>query len=415
MECDRDAGTAAGSHGTAGDTRDQRPLEGVRVVALEQAVAAPLATRHLADQGATVTKVERVGGGDFARHYDTEVLGLASHFVWLNRGKESVALDVKTRAGGEVLGALLERADVFVHNLGPGSAANLGVDAGTAAATYPGLVAVEISGYGRSGPYKDRRAYDFLVQGEAGVVSVTGTPDSPAKSGIPIADIAAGMYAYSATLAALFRRERTGVGASVHVSMLEALAEWMGHPLYMATYGGGAPPRTGTAHPAIVPYDAYPTADGDLVLIGVQNDREWERLARQVLERPELLDDRELATNIGRARNRERVDYLVTKVTSGLPTGELLTRLDEASIAAGRLNSVAGLAEHPQLRELGKWQDAGSPVGPLRMLSPPAMPDGVPPGHGAIPRLGEHTDTVLARLGYTSHQVARWRADGVVA
>jgi itaconate CoA-transferase len=392
-----------------------RPLDGVLVVAVEQAVAAPFATRQLADLGARVVKVERPDGGDFARGYDAAVRGLASHFVWLNRAKESLAVDLKSPGGMAVLERLIARADVVVQNLGPGVAARLGFDAPTLVQARPELIAVDISGYGPDGPYRDKRAYDALVQGESGLVSVTGVDGHPAKSGIPVADIAAAMYAYASVLAALFRRERTGEGGVITVSMLEALTEWMGHPLYLSHYGGTPPPRTGTAHPIIVPYDAYPTADGDLVLISVQNDREWVRLAVHVLARPELAEDAELRTNIGRVRNRERVDYAVSKVTSGLPTHELIARLDDARIANARLNDLRQLAEHPQLRHRQRWQDVDSPAGPLQMLLPPAGIDGVDPRMDAIPALGEHTDGVLAELGYDAAAIAELRATGAVA
>jgi itaconate CoA-transferase len=391
------------------------PLEGLKVVAIEQAVAAPLATRHLADLGATVTKVERVDGGDFARHYDTKVAGLGAHFVWLNRSKRSVALDLKSDRGRGVVDRLLDEADAFIQNLGPGAAARMALDAATVARRPPSLVAVDVSGYGPEGPYRDKRAYDFLVQGEAGFVSVTGTPERPVKSGIPIADIAAGMYAYSSTLAALLRRERTGQGAVIEVSMLEALAEWMGQPLYTAMNSGAPLPRTATAHPVIAPYDAYPTADGDLVLISVQNDREWRRLVTAVLGRPELLDDDELATNVGRVRNRERVDYLVTKVTSAQPTAELQFHLDEARIANARLNALDQLADPPQLAYRKRWREVDSAVGPLGMLLPPATLKDAEPRMDAIPRLGEHTDDTLARLGYSPADIADLRKDGVIA
>jgi itaconate CoA-transferase len=306
----------------------QLPLDGVTVVSLEQAVAAPLATRHLADFGARVIKIERVDGGDFARAYDSSVRGLGSHFVWLNRGKESVALDVKSVEGRQLLRELIGRADVFLQNLAPGAAARLGLDAGTLRAERPELIVVDMSGYGSSGPYRDRRAYDLLVQSEGGLVSITGSPEAPAKTGIPTADIAAGMYAYSGVLAALLRRGRTGAGAHLEVSTFDAIAEWMGHPLYLAAHTGEQPPRTGLSHPVIAPYDAYPTADGGEVLIGIQHDRGWARLVTEVLGRADLAADPEFATNAARVRNRARVDELVAAGTRRLPADELVRLLD---------------------------------------------------------------------------------------
>src|SRR3954468_22773100 len=281
------------------------------VVAFEQAVAAPLASRHLADLGARVVKLERVDGGDFARSYDHAVRGLASHFVWLNRGKESVALDLKTPAGRDVLSRLLALADVFLHNLGPGAVERLGFAADALRARHPRLVVCTMSGYGSTGPYRDKRAYDLLVQSEAGLVAVTGTPEHPAKAGIPVADIAAGMYAFGNVLAALIHRERTGEGSAFEVTMFDALVEWMGHPVLATDHTGEAPPRVGLSHPVIAPYDAYPTADGHEVVIGIQNDREWVRLATDVIGRPELADHPDFATNIARVRNRAAVDAAV--------------------------------------------------------------------------------------------------------
>lgn len=396
-------------------TESELPLEGIRVVAIEQAVAAPLASRHLADLGASVIKVERVDGGDFARHYDRKVRGMAAHFVWLNRSKRSLAVDLKCPEGHEIVGKLVAEADVVIQNLGPGAARRLGVDAKSLVAAYPSVVAVDLSGYGPDGPYREKRAYDFLVQGESGMVSVTGVPEHAAKAGIPVADIAAGMYAYSSILAALFRRERTGRGAAITVSMLEALAEWMGQPLYSSMYDGAELPRTGTAHTIIVPYDAYPTADGDQVLISVQNDREWQRLVTGVLKRPDLADHPDYATNVDRVRNRSAVNQLVTGVTSGLSTSELIARLDEAKIANGRLNTLAQLADHPQLAYRGRWRDVGSAAGAVRMLAPPAVPDEAEPSMGPIPELGEHTAVILAELGYGEAEIERLRDAKVIA
>ncbi|MGW3818174.1 CaiB/BaiF CoA transferase family protein [Streptomyces sp. NPDC005046] len=391
------------------------PLEGITVVAVEQAVAAPFATRQLADLGARVVKVERTDGGDFARGYDTAAAGLASHFVWCNRGKESVALDLKDPRGLDVVRRLVADADVFVQNLAQGAAARLGLDAATLCAGHPRLIAVDISGYGASGPYAGKRAYDMLVQCEAGLVSVTGTPEQPVKAGIPAADIAAAMYAFSGVLAALVRRGTTGRGGPVEVSMLDALAEWMGHPLHHAMHGGTPPARTGLAHSVIVPYDVYSTADGGRVLLSVQNDREWRRLAQQLLGRPELADDPEFATNPARVGNRERVDTLVAKALGVLGADNAVTRLEAAGIACARLRDVREVAEHPQLAARNRWRDVGSPVGPLRALLPPiTLPGGEEARMGAVPRLGEHTGVVLRALGMTDADVAELRRDGVV-
>ncbi|MGW1816540.1 CaiB/BaiF CoA transferase family protein [Streptomyces sp. NPDC002125] len=391
------------------------PLDGVTVVAVEQAVAAPFATRQLADLGARVVKIERPDGGDFARGYDTAARGLASHFVWCNRGKESVAVDLKDPRGLEVVRRLVAGADVFVQNLAQGAAARLGLDAATLCAAHPRLVAVDISGYGADGPYAHKRAYDMLVQCEAGLVSVTGTPGEPVKAGIPAADIAAGMYAFSGVLAALLRRATTGRGGPVEISMLDSLAEWMGHPLHHGMHGGGTPARTGLAHAVIAPYDAYATADGERVLLSVQNDREWRRLAEQVLERPGLAGDPDFATNTARTANRERTDAVVAGALAALSGEEALARLDAAGIACARLNTVADVAAHPQLAARDRWRDVTTPVGELRALVPPiTLPGGAPTPMGAVPALGEHTDATLRALGMTGGQTAALRRDGVI-
>ncbi|NUV61796.1 CaiB/BaiF CoA-transferase family protein [Streptomyces sp. CAI-85] len=392
------------------------PLEGVTVVAVEQAVAAPFATRQLADLGARVIKVERVDGGDFARGYDTAAAGLASHFVWCNRGKESIALDLKDPRGLDVVRRLIADADVFVQNLAQGAAARLGLDAATLCAAHPRLIAVDVSGYGSGGPYADKRAYDMLVQCEAGLVSVTGTPGQPVKAGIPAADIAAGMYAFSGVLAALVRRGTTGRGGPVEVSMLEALAEWMGHPLHHTIHGGTPPERTGLAHAVIAPYDAYPTADGGRVLLSVQNDREWRRLAERVLGRPGLGTDPEFATNAARVRHRERTDALVGEALGALGTDEALALLEAAGIACARLRDLRELNEHPQLAARERWREVGSPVGPLRALLPPiTLPGGSEARMGDVPALGEHTEALLRAAGMTDEEIAALRRDGVAA
>ena len=392
------------------------PLDGVTVVAVEQAVSAPFATRQLADLGARVIKVERPDGGDFARNYDTAAQGLASHFVWCNRGKESIAVDLKDPRGLEIVRRLVADADVFVQNLAQGAAARLGLDAATLCAAHPRLVAVDISGYGPEGPYAHKRAYDMLVQCEAGLVSATGTPDQPVKAGIPAADIAAAMYAFSGVLAALLRRGTTGRGGPVEISMLDSLAEWMGHPLHYGMHGGEPPARTGLAHAVIAPYDAYPTADGGQVLLSVQNDREWLRLAEQVLEQPALGSDPLFATNTARTANRAQTDAAVGAALVRLGTQEAVDRLEAAGIACARLNSVTDVAAHPQLAARDRWREAGSPVGPLRALMPPiTLPGGPEARMGAVPALGEHTDALLKALGMTDEVTAALRRDGVVA
>ncbi|WP_306190812.1 MULTISPECIES: CaiB/BaiF CoA-transferase family protein [unclassified Streptomyces] len=392
------------------------PLEGITVVAVEQAVSAPFATRQLADLGARVVKVERIDGGDFARGYDTAAGGLASHFVWCNRGKESIAVDLKDPRGLAVVRRLVADADVFVQNLAHGAAARLGLDAATLCAAHPRLVAVDISGYGSAGPYAGKGAYDMLVQCEAGLVSVTGTPEQPVKAGIPAADIAAAMYAFSGVLAALLRRATTGRGGPVEVSMLEALAEWMGHPMHHAMHGGAAPARTGLAHAVIAPYDAYGTADGGRVLLSVQNDREWRRLAERVLDQPGLGTDPAFATNAARVANRERTDALVAKALGALDADEALARLEGAGIACARLRDVHEVAEHPQLAARARWREVGTPVGPLRALLPPiTLPGGAEPRMGEVPALGQHTGMLLRAVGMAEDEIAALRRDGVVA
>ncbi|MFE7704809.1 CaiB/BaiF CoA transferase family protein [Streptomyces sp. NPDC057486] len=392
------------------------PLDGITIVAVEQAVAAPFATRQLADLGARVIKIERPDGGDFARGYDTAARGLASHFVWCNRGKESLAIDLKDPRGLAVVRRLVADADVFVQNLAQGAAARLGLDATTLCAAHPRLVAVDISGYGGDGPYAHKRAYDMLVQCEAGLVSVTGTPGQPVKAGVPAADIAAAMYAFSGVLAALLRRATTGLGGPVEISMLEALTEWMGHPLHHRMHGGETPARTGLAHPVIAPYDAFETADGEHLLLSVQNDREWRRLAEQVLGRPELADDPDFATNTARTAHRERTDAVVAEVLATLTTRKALAGLDAAGIACARLNTVADVAAHPQLAARDRWREVESPVGALRAMLPPiTLPGGAEPRMGAVPALGEHTEALLRAAGMTDEQAAELRRDGVIA
>jgi itaconate CoA-transferase len=390
-----------------------QPLEGVTVVALEQAVAAPLATRHLADLGARVIKVERPGVGDFARSYDTTVKGLSSHFVWLNRSKESLTLNVKEPDAEQVLSRLLARADVFVQNLAPGAAARLSLGSDRLRQSYPSLVVCNISGYGDSGPYRDKKAYDLLIQSEAGVLSVTGTEQEPCKVGISIADIAAGMYAYSGILTALLCRQRTGQGTAVDVSMLEALGEWMAYPAYYS-YGGHAPPRSGASHAVIAPYGPFQSQDGKSVYLGIQNEREWERFCRLVLRRPDLAADARFGTNINRVAHRRELHGLIDDVFAGLGAVEIVDRLDAAQIANARMNSIQEFVEHPQLAARERWQSVDSPVGPLPALVPPVDIEGVEPTMGPIPSVGQHTDDILDELGFDAAIVATWRARGVI-
>ena len=376
----------------------QLPLEGITVVAVEQAVAGPLATRHLADLGARVIKIERPGEGDFARAYDDTVHGQASHFIWLGRGKESIELDLGSDRGLQVAYALIDRADVVISNLAPGAMGRLGLGAEELRARRDDLVVVTISGYGDDGPYTHRKAYDMLVQAEAGLCSITGTPEAAAKTGVPVSDIATGMYTLSAVQAALFRRERTGTGATIEVSMLEATAEWMGHPMYIRMYADRQVGRMGLSHAAICPYDAFPTTDGQ-VLIGVQNDRGWAALVRDVLGRPELVDDDRYATNIARVARRAEVDALVASLTSGFESDELMSRLEEYGVPAARLNDVAGLVEHPQLAARDRWRDVDTPGGPVRGLLPPMTFTDVELPMRPVPALGQHTEAILAELG----------------
>jgi itaconate CoA-transferase len=391
-----------------------RALEGITVVAVEQAVAAPLATRHLADLGARVIKIERVDGGDFARQYDSAVRGTGAHFVWLNRSKESVAVDLTSAAGREIVERLIDRADVFLQNLAPGAAARLGLGAAQLREGRPRLVTVDMSGYGPGGPYSQKKAYDMLVQSEAGLIAMTGTPETPSKTGVAAADIAAGVYAFSGVLAALLRRGRTGEGGHVEVNMFDSIVEWMGYPLYTAMYTGIAPPRAGLGHAAIVPYDAYPTADGSQLLIGVQNDRGWAALVRDVLGRPALATDPRYASNAGRVSHRQEVDGLVAELTRTLPAAELIGRLDAAGIPNAAINGVAEVARHPQLAARDRWRDVGSPGGPIRAVLPPITLDGEEARMDPVPALGEHTDTLLRELAYSEGQIARLRATGAV-
>ena len=390
------------------------PLEGITVVALEQAVAAPFATRQLADLGARVIKIERPGAGDFARGYDTTVRGASSHFTWLNRSKESLTLDIKRPEAADVLPRLLARADVFIHNLAPGAVDRLGLDSASLRARFTRLIICAISGYGSSGPYERKKAYDLLVQGETGFLSITGTADSPAKAGLSIADIAGGMYAYSGILTALLLRQKTGDGSVLDISLLEALGEWMGYPAYYTMYGGSAPPRTGASHATIAPYGPFRAGDGHAVYLGVQNDREWRRFCDIVLARPEVGGDQRFVSNAQRVEHREALHAIVDDVFSHLSATTITERLERADIANGRMNTVQEFVDHPQLSARNRWRDIQSPVGTLRALVPPATIAGVEPVMNPIPSVGEQTDAILGELGFDRDTVATWRGAGVI-
>lgn len=391
------------------------PLDGITVVSVEQAVAAPFATRQLADMGARVIKVERMPDGDFARGYDEVVHGMASYFVWLNRSKESVRLDLKHPDAGGVMARLLAKADVFVQNLAPGAADRLGLGASALQSRWPSLVVCDVSGYGSSGPYRDKKAYDLLVQCETGLVSVTGSPESPAKVGISVADIAAGMYAYSAVLAALIGRARTGVGAACEVSLFDSLTEWMSHPLYYAMYGDHPLARSGTSHASIAPYGCFQAGDGGTVQLGIQNDREWRAFCLSVLEVPALADDERFRTNSLRVANRVALSGEIEQVFGRLTTEAVVDRLEAARIANARLNGIEELIAHPQLAARDRWTEVGSPGGPIRALRPPVVfPGGDEARMGPVPGLGEHTNAVLEELGYSLDEIDRMRAGGVI-
>jgi itaconate CoA-transferase len=373
------------------------PLEGVTVVAVEQAVAAPLATRNLADLGARVIKIERIDGGDLARGYDHVVHGTGAHFVWLNRGKESIAVDLKTTQGLDVVRRLVDRADVFVQNLAPGAATRLGLGDELREAR-PALVLANLSGYGAGGPMEQRKAYDMLIQAEAGLISVTGTPETPVKTGIPTADIAAGMYCAQGVLAALLRRWRTGEGATLEVSMFESTVEWLGHALYTQMYTGHQPPRMGLSHSAIAPYDAYPTQDGE-VLIGVQSDSAWRTLVTEVLDAPALLDEQLFSTNVSRVAHRAECDAAVAGRTRRFTTEELTERLAVARVPAAQVSHLDQVVEHSQLRARDRWRTVGTEHAGVAALLPPVTFSDVEARMGDVPALGEHTRALLLESG----------------
>jgi formyl-CoA transferase len=389
------------------------PLDGVVVLAVEQAVAAPFATRQLADLGARVIKVERREHGDFARGYDEAVHGTSSAFLWLNRGKESMTLDLKTPRGRELLEDLLEVCDVFVHNMSPGAARRAGLDTGSLRSRHERLIPCAISGYGNSGPMSEAKAYDLLVQGETGIVSLTGTEEQMAKIGISIADISAGMYAYSSILAALLHRERTGEALPVDVSLFDSLTEWLAHPMYYTMYGGAPPRRMGTSHATIAPYGAFDTHDGRL-LLAVQNDREWRRFCAVVLEQPELSDDPLFTSHRRRVENRDALDALIARRLGRLRLRSALALLERADIACARLNDISALAEHDQLVKRDRWVDTDSPAGAVRTVAPPWLPVDTESTLGAVPDVGAHTEAVLQWLGHDADAVEALRSSETI-
>ncbi|MFO1396718.1 MAG: CaiB/BaiF CoA-transferase family protein [Burkholderiales bacterium] len=388
-----------------------QPLAGITVVTLEHAIAAPFATRQLADLGARVIKVERPGTGDFARGYDERVRGLASHFVWTNRSKESLTLDVKHPDAHALLQQLVhEEADVVVQNLAPGAAARLGLSYEALSAQKPGIIVCDISGYGNEGPYRDKKAYDLLIQSESGLLSVTGTEDEPSKTGPSIADIAAGMYAFSSILAALLERQRTGRGQHLDISMLESLVEWMSYPLYYAFDGAAPPARTGASHATIYPYGPFPAGDGKVVMLGLQNEREWAAFCAKVLLQPALATDERFSSNSRRNANRDALRALIVAAFAGLTAEQVVARLEEAQIANARVNTMHDVWEHPQLKARHRWREVDTPAGPIPALLPPGSWSVSEPRMDAVPALGAHTDAILRKLGATDERIASLRA-----
>lgn len=390
-----------------------QPLANLTVVALEQAIAAPLATRHLADLGARIIKIERPGAGDFGRHYDTTAHGLCSHFVWANRSKESLTLNLKHEEAQHILAKLLEQADVFVQNLAPGAVDRLGFDAASLHARYPRLIICNISGYGSTGPYRDKKAYDALIQAETGVFSITGTEETPSKTGIAVADIAAAMYAYSGILTALLTRGQTGQGAILEISLFEALAEWMGYPMYY-TMGGAPPPRTGSSHAAIEPYGIFASGDGRTVMLSIQNEREWVRFCADVLEQPGLATDARFVTNAQRVINRPRLRAIIEGVFGLLSLEEVIARLEGAQIANAQARTMHEFLDHPQLQARQRWREVDSAVGLIPALLPPVTMSGVEPVMGRIPNVGEQTELILESLGYHPDEIAQLRSQGTI-
>lgn len=393
-----------------------RPLDGITVVSLEHAIAAPFCTRQLADLGARVIKVERPSVGDFARGYDQRVNGLASHFVWTNRSKESLTLDLKHESASEVLDSLLAGADVLVQNLAPGAAARMGLSFDTLHQRFPRLVVCDISGYGIGGPYENKKAYDLLIQSEGGFLSVTGGPgdEEMAKAGCSIADIAAGMYAYTGILSALLLRERTGEGSHLDVSMLESLVEWMNYPMYYAFKGSAPPLRAGASHATIYPYGPFPIGDGTTVMLGLQNEREWRLFCEKVLLAPELVQDERFSANFKRVENRNAIRELIISAFSSLSFNDVFERLEQAQIASARVNDMQAVWNHPQLHARDRWREIETSAGTIPSLIPPCTNSAFDPYMGAVPSLGQHTEKVLAELGFGLERIEQMRLAGAV-
>ncbi|CAB3762238.1 CaiB/BaiF CoA transferase family protein [Paraburkholderia humisilvae] len=387
-----------------------RPLDGIKVVTLEHAIAAPFCTRQLADLGARVIKVERPGAGDFARGYDERVNGLSSHFVWTNRSKESLTLDVKNPDASAILAALLADADVLVQNLAPGAADRLGLGYDTLSAEHPRLIVCNISGYGDNGPYRDKKAYDLLIQSEAGFLSVTGSPDAPAKAGCSIADIAAGMYAYTNILSALLLRGRTGKGCRIDVSMLESMVEWMGYPMYYAFEGQTPPALSGASHATIYPYGPFMAGDRRTVMMGLQNEREWRLFCEDVLGQPELVTDERFSSNSKRSAARDALREIIEHAFSSMSAAQVIERLDKVGIANAQMNAMQDVWAHPQLKARERWRSVRTPAGEVPALLPPGVPENFVPRMDAVPALGEHTDSILRELGYDAAHIAALRS-----
>ena len=391
-----------------------RPLDGITVVALEHVIAAPFCTRQLADLGARIIKIERPGDGDFARGYDRQVEGLSSHFVWVNRSKESLTLDLKQELAIAVLKNLLKTADVFIQNLAPGAAARMGLTAEALQKDNPGLILCAISGYGNDGPYRDKKAYDLLIQSEAGFLSITGTPETPSKAGNSIADIAAGMYAYTNILAALLQRGKTGKGTVIDISMLEALSEWMSFPMYYAYKGANPPSRNGASHATIYPYGPFKAGDGKTVMLGLQNEREWAKFCETVLENPALAKDERFDKNFKRNEKRAELLEIINACFSKLSSEQLIARLEQAQIANAHLNDMEGLWKHEQLKARHRWTEVNTPNGQIPALLPPGLNDSYEYRMDPVPSVGQHTDAILKELGIAESEIANMRASGAI-